>query len=1552
MRKKSTLNECYRSQWGRQGRLDRWLTPLGLILLLCVMLMPNKAWAQDWETKTYDFTNQQGATVAVGAADETYTNCNYFTQIGNVADPDRFAAQGAGSWLLRSYGFLNGNTGGRRFLISKLYATDIVTIETGGDDLPLDAGCTIATKDGNTFTMTEKGSLVVSVSKNSTSAIRTITIKHDKSAAYSFSPSIEIYNLNNGSGNLSIYDKATPDFNLNGSSTGYLYSSNYALNNRIAVNSTDGWSWDNGLKNNTGWDIKNLAISNLMEGDRVVITYQDGTNQLGWYGLYFGSTTAQNSTELNSEAFKDINNNGELDESEGEAAIKRDDKVESQAVYTMTHDGHLDLIVFPGAIITKIEIYSDHRALINSTENYKTNQGGYTMYFEGTGEIKEKSYMVPGGLKVQFGNDNEAEVAHVTSTVEGPVAYINDYDGFKMARNSNNNIESRVPTTGTYYRFTPDVDGIIHFTYKAQSVRYLPYEYWNHGIYWNPQDYNVADCEDDAASGQPCPYALFEYTKTGNGDEDYTYTIKWNQGDFANKSGGNNTEALVTVNNDIEVKAGKIYYLYGNWNGDFGQGAYCGVARLMDVTFIPDKFVEPLAKCIDNAKTEDLELATVHGYTTNDISEKRKSASITGYTAQIVGNKLQVSNITYAEGADKAGVILLKLGTGAKDPVFVLTIAYDAAYCSTNWDEETKGYTEGHTWDFSSDPLEIGSYWTDFFDTNNNINSGDLTKNTSSQLYDEIDNRFDPDGAPAPEWDFTYLSKVSAGELDPTFLNIYDMAGDNADMIWETGGLWFETGSNLSCLFNEKQGSIDRTNTEQRDPQRYVGIRKGGEFTIPWLDQDDRVVIYMGNSTTSSAGPVIFEIDNALDALGKEITSEYRLGGSTFNTWQADGSNHGDPNYQGCYHFFAKADGDMTFKMVGGTVCKIYKIVIYRGNHMRTNDITRLNNGPLVLVNEEGDTEGKSAGFNLHYRGKGEVITNPEVLVKTGNLTDDSFSSDYLTLISGTGGVNFTTRVGDFGNFRLRLKDMDYSGQYVCDFADRNLTVGYKQQVEYPYTWDFTDVMGFSSEDMAAENSNYPETEDVHESKGWDLSMWDEDGSMLLCNPDPSTAMDDNYLFYHDSDKGISNHLKGNQLFANDKIIPETKGLWFYFDNNDRAYNKLMTFDEDGMHLTNYGDGTRQAWWNYKMIVPSVPQGAAVYLRASREECVTDDDYTPGNEGNVLFLTSKYAFGSASKVEIGGDANSVMYQVKDVNPNASEEEGEDYIMAIYNAGEQANLTLTLNGWCVKKMSVSEDDKKVNKYGWTTESRARIIDPELTAFLTGYDFESCPVQSVDYENFKVNLNPFAATELVNVAEDGDHNAYIIHNKAEGIVNILNDGFHLFVPDMNDYTANREDGRTNQKAPKDLSSYLLVSQVSSTNGAKTIKATQKIDGVDYNNYALTYKYYDVDKDGNIIGDKKEGKEAFYRINKDGASSIGNQAYLPLVHDNITDDDGNYLSNVFYLDYVDFSDPDGIETMESKVNLNGNAVFYNLNGQKLNGVPTKSGLYIVNGKKIVIR
>ena len=924
-------------------------------------------------------------------------------------------------------GFCNNNSGGRRFLVRRLYANDEVTFDVVNlsgvsQTISLDDNCSIATSNGNTFTMKEKGSLVVKITN--LYSIKSITIKHDNSAFYNVKPAIEIYNPRDG--NLSLYDKAFPDFQLNGQNTSYLYNTNgISWNNRLAIPNNEDvtkWSMDgSGLKLGGNWQSPYfLSIADLKEGDRVRITYDWGQGNQGWHGIHFRS----NGSSLNSEAFKDVNNNGDFDEDYGENKIVFDELVDQNVFYTMSHDGHLDLYVYPQVRITKIEIYADHRADIVSEEQ---EDGSYTMYFDGTGQIKEKSYMVPGGLKVQFGNDNENELAYVVANIEGPVSYINDYQGFKMARNSNNNIHQAEPTTGTYYRFVPDVDGKIKFSFKAQSLRYTPYSPNSHGVYWHPGDYNVPDQEEIGLS-ENCDYHL--YYRNDNNE----YAQLWNT------TKGNGALVSTFNKNDLEVKAGKVYYLYGTWNGDFGQGAYCGVAELLSVNFLPDKFVSPLAKCIDNASQGEAGLANVQGYTDSDISIKRKSGNILSCEPYIdqATHKLGVRNITYADGADKAGVVLIKLGNGAKDPVFVLTIAYDASYCSQEWDETTVGYTEGHKWDFSTDPLELGTYYQDFF-------GGNLNKNTSSQIYDETDNRFDGEGKPYPEWTFAYLTKVSSGQLDPFFFNFYDMDGDNADMIWETGGLWFEAGSNESGIFNEKIGSIDRSDKTQADPQRFVGIVPGAKFTIPKLKQDDRVVIYMGNSASSSSGPVCLNITNALDALGTEITSEYRIGGSVWNTYDS----HNDPNYRGAYHFFAKEDGDMTFEMVGGKICKIYEIRIYHGNHLRTNDIERVNNGPLVLVNEEGATTAKSAGFNIHFRGKGERITNPEVLVKTGNLSNDSFTSDYLKLNNNSTGVTFTTRVGDFGNFRLRLKDMDYRGNYLCDFSDRNLTVGFKQKLSY-----------------------------------------------------------------------------------------------------------------------------------------------------------------------------------------------------------------------------------------------------------------------------------------------------------------------------------------------------------------------------------------------------------------------------------------------------------------------------------------------------------------------
>ena len=94
--------------------------------------------------------------------------------------------------------------------------------------------------------------------------------------------------------------------------------------------------------------------------------------------------------------------------------------------------------------------------------------------------------------------------------------------------------------------------------------------------------------------------------------------------------------------------------------------------------------------------------------------------------------------------------------------------------------------------------------------------------------------------------------------------------------------------------------------------------------------------------------------------------------------------------------------------------------------------------------------------------------------------------------------------------------------------------------------------------------------------------------------------------------------------------------------------------------------------------------------------------------------------------------------------------------------------------------------------------------------------------------------------------------------------------------------------------------------------------------------------------------DGPQAFYRIAKGGASSTGNQAYLPVVSEQA----GN--ARGFYMDFGEDEDPGSHGTaVEAVRNITTDTdIYYSLSGQQLTGKPAKGGIYIHNGKKVVIK
>ncbi len=1317
--------------------------------------------------------------------------------------------------------------------------------------------------------MSEKGSLVVWIAN--LSSIKTITIQHDNSGVYEYDPAVEIYDLSGITGGaVTATESAGYKFSSAYSTDALILGnpSGYSLNNRIVVQNGN-FQWANGLQN-TGSGYRLVGINNLLEGDRVVITFT-GTN------TFFSSR--HESDKLNQvfaaagKVFKDGNNDGELND--GETMITAPGTpVESQAVYTMTADGHLDIALERSQKITKIEIYSDHEAQMLDRFDAST---GYTAYFSKTGQLLDKEHNL-GGLEIHVGNEDNTQHAIVVSSDEGPVSFVYDQGHYKMARQSDNstNITNAPPASGTFYKFMPEVDGYMTVNFKAYNVKYNDYDNGNGKSSGN---------EVPVTSGT-CPYYIM-VKDANNTFSRYIHpngNTEWGHEHYNGHNG---------KFENIKVTAGNTYYVYGWWSKDSEgrqagsegfnfRSSSCGVAELIDVTFMPDNMVYPLAKYVASGTTADNELAHVSTTTTNsDLHIKKKSANISSCEPYVEGGVLKIRNIQFVSGQNPGGTILIKVGSPSDDaaPVFAYTIAYDANWQPTDWDDASR--SKGHSWDFSTNPLR-GLKWNN---TSGEADDVDFGKGAGpGLLYDEMHETM-ADGSTHSDWTFKYVTEKGDTKRDPMYLNKYSMEGDNADMMWDTEGLIFNTAANQSCINNEYGSVVNHASgATPNNPDRYVGVRTGGSFTIPLLEAGDRVIIYMGSADAHTCS---FNITGALDAIGKTIesTDEYRAGGSE---WATMG---GACQYRGAYQFISTG-GDMTFTLAKGELVKLYSIQIYRGAKSGSTDCSKTTwnttyNGveyiPAYQVNNDWRSETPAASYiQLHYRGKGERLRTPTVLYKSGDINTNPDHLFYAEIGSNNAPyIFFKSEKGQYGMFRMRVDDMESNGKYVADYALQNMTVGYLDKKKYPYTWDFTDLQGYAytANRILAERTmvgNYnPKT--VDHDKLYDMEFMNN-------STGEGVKTVEQWKYYEadgDIPAGYGLQVRNepysgglmwdsNQLYAGDGFFEETLGLRFIAPGQNQNYNGGLRITEEGISLTG---------GNWKIMIPAVADdegnAASVYIRA-KQVGTGDIIAGVGNEETAFTYVGTATDGTGEKI----------FAVK---------------------GTGADMTLFFNNLIIKKIAVSTDSKKVNVKGWTTESRGRVIDPALTGYMTGKDMRTYIVTDVEYSKTKkqatltrIDTDPsdnpqFKDGCLMPVATDGDENACIILNCTSdgenGIAGeeakLLDGGFHLFVPDMHDYniTENKE------AVKKYWSSFdiesLMKSQVSPTNG-KTIPAEEG----GYTNYAFTCKYYDIDPvTGNKVDNDQAlqtGIQAFYRI-VGGASSTGNQGYLPIKIEEETNNEG---------------------------------------------------------------
>ena len=750
-------------------------------------------------------------------------------------------------------------------------------------------------------------------------------------------------------------------------------------------------------------------------------------------------------------------------------------------------------------------------------------------------------------------------------------------------------------------------------------------------------------------------------------------------------------------------------------------------------------------------------------------------------------------------------------------------------------------------WDFFSSPVNVDTYWWQ----TQNIGAGNeaITIYTWPHAFER-----EPDGT-------------------------YNIPG-----VPEAMGLVFKANTNCFGIIKGDK------------PNRFVALYGGSELRIPNLQAGDRIKIKMGKH----GGSMHLGISNASDALGKNITSEYVIGGCQWKEGRLNGE----------YHFQVNNNGTFQINVNTNDWLYIYSIEVYRSDEMISENSVL--GTSYMLLNQEGSNTPAAGTYYLHYYGKGErTRIDPNSITTTGTVTCNNFTTDDNKL-----NYSYTSTVGQFGSFRMRLDCYDHSGNYCTDYAWRTETVGYMQNLSYPYTWDFTDAYTYinsSSNRISVENQYAAGTvNDNKNDNGRNLWETETDGYGLRLSPDAAH----NFLF-----------CGGSQLWCGKEIIPELKGLAFTPVNYDGGYNAALTLTSEGMKINQ----SIRDWWLWRIMIPSVPTNGVIYVRAKE---IRDDS----------FCNVGYYHGDATNKTNKSLFNANADGTTNVARKFATSDG-DVIYVVPAPSSETNVTLFFTGVIVKKISVSTDFKTVNDLGYASESRDHEIDPELMGYMTGTGLKAYTVTSVEYGDKagsipSITLSAVDKAYVVGAATTGDHNAYIIYNtdvakEGSKAVKAINNGFHLFVPDMHDKSDANE-----KKSKLDVSGNSLVSWLASGKVPQT-------EGV-FTNYLMNSKGYN-----EITGEQVEGEEAFYRASK--SNSLGaNKAYLQLLTEKVKPNNGKPATAKMAIVFVDEesgTQTTSIDGVDSREDILGNNDYYTLSGIKVNA-PAKGGIYIKNGKKVIVK
>lgn len=864
-----------------------------------------------------------------------------------------------------------------------------------------------------------------------------------------------------------------------------------------------------------------------------------------------------------------------------------------------------------------------------------------------------------------------------------------------------------------------------------------------------------------------------------------------------------------------------------------------------------------------------------------------------GVTAQIDATTGKLTNIS-GSGAIQ---VIAKSNDGDLEAEYVLTVGCDPS--------------KKKVWDFYSHPLTL--------------TPKGLLGDTPKDIGDAAESAdYDKDN-----WKYKYKSyKYEDGKLtyhkEPLYAYAFPVDGDNALLIQETAGLQFTCDA-------EKFGIQNRANDMHF---RNVKFASGSTLTIPQLKKNQYVMIYWdpyagGEGKSGST----FTATNVMDLEGREVNKTFVTTGIASDWYNPSDGVGAEP--WGATSFQVKEDGDVTFTIADNGWNDIVKIVVdntydtpfciatnnyVAGKGFQGKKICSANHNNMLLAGEgfrvsgyPQETRSMSAAtpdFNIPY-GAGLVEREDTVEYSKGGVP---YNLIKLTAKAGMHGNVLVTQT-IYGNVLNDAGEVDASTRYAFEKSEAWLVVGDVTQQTYPHTWDFTKYnCNWKNESDGNLKATKIERSDCYTPGDWGDGKNTGNGFGVQSVSDYRSGVSapaiDKPLFANGSELSY----KGNSL-------KETAGLGIILSDNNLTGGAITETDKANIVNANSNINFGEDTWG------------TTCLTLSGDDAIKIPKV---NAGMYIFLHCNRAEGSDISVTSSAGDNAIQQGWKNNNELINQFNPKDgvWVFKVNQAGDVIVKGLSQ----IYHIAVTDQVKTFSKVGKATESRDCFIDYSQSGVYTKNSLTAYHAQSSDQYDNQKNIISLEKIDVMKSETAG----LLLYNDYKAAVNgkevttehESNFDVPLFAPAVNIEASAFGKNENNEQASSPLKAHVAASIMAPSDA-------------NVNRFIFTNVVYDRNDASET---KKEKDLGFYIVRKQG-NMKANQAYLELPTSlfNTTSAAKQYVR----LAFEDINDtPTGIDSVPTDTLPRlESGVYYTLNGVRLASKPQQKGIYILNGKKVVI-